>query len=181
MARNKVQFQKGVSLNDFIKQYGTEDQCFDALYAWRWPKGFQCPACGHDKCCQLTIRKLQQCNRCNRQTSLTAGTIFESTKLPLTLWFQGIYLITQDKKGISAMKLHRHLGDCARNLVRLRWWKTQPPKSPLSGGLSTQFPSYQGDFPLNSPLIRGARGVKNDERWVSCTVSWVFLTMLPGE
>ncbi len=110
MVRNKVQFQKGVSLNDFIKQYGTEAQCFDVLYAWRWTKGFQCPACGHDKFCQLTNRKLQQCNRCNRQTSLTAGTIFESTKLPLTLWFQGIYLITQDKKGISAMKLHRHLG-----------------------------------------------------------------------
>ena len=110
MARNKVQFQKGVSLNDFIKQYGTEDKCFDALYAWRWPKGFQCPECGHDKCCQLSSRKLQQCNRCHRQTSVTAGTIFESTKLPLTLWFQGIYLITQDKKGISAMKLHRHLG-----------------------------------------------------------------------
>ena len=90
MARNKVQFQKGVSLNDFIKQYGSEAQCFDALYAWRWPKGFQCPACGHDKCCQLTNRKLQQCNRCNRQTSLTAGTIFESTKLPLTLWFQAM-------------------------------------------------------------------------------------------
>ena len=51
-------------------------------------------------------------------------------------------------------------GGCARNLVRLRWWKTQPPKSPLSGGLSTQFPPD-----------KGARGVKNDERWVFCTVS----------
>ena len=40
MARNKVPFQQGVSLNDFIKQYGTEAQCFDALYAWRWPKDF---------------------------------------------------------------------------------------------------------------------------------------------
>ncbi len=39
MVRNKVQFQKGVSLNDFIKQYGTEAQCFDVLYAWRWTKG----------------------------------------------------------------------------------------------------------------------------------------------
>ena len=86
MVRNKVQFQKGVSLNDFIKQYGTEAQCFDVLLCLAVDKGFQCPACGHDKCCQLTIRKLQQCNR---QTSLTAGTIFESTKLPLTLWFPG--------------------------------------------------------------------------------------------
>ena len=110
MARNKVQFQKGLSLNEFLKHYGTEDQCFDALYAWRWPQGFQCPHCGHAQCCQLANRKLQQCYRCHRQTSVTAATIFDSTKLPLTLWFQAIYLITQDKKGISAMKLHRHLG-----------------------------------------------------------------------
>lgn len=110
MARNKVQFQKGVSLNEFLSQYGTEEQCFNALYAWRWPDGFVCPNCHHDKFCQLSSRKLQQCNRCHQQTSLTAGTIFESTKLPLTLWFQGIYLITQDKKGVSAMQLHRQLG-----------------------------------------------------------------------
>jgi len=110
MARNKVQFQKGISLSEFLQNYGTEEQCFDALYAWRWPQGFQCPHCGHDKCCQLSNRKLQQCNSCHRQTSVTAGTIFESTKLPLTIWFQAIYLITQDKKGISVMKLHRHLG-----------------------------------------------------------------------
>lgn len=110
MARNKVQFQKGISLNEFLRNYGTEDQCFDALLAWRWPQGFQCPHCGHDQSCQLTTRKLQQCNHCHRQTSVTAGTIFESTKLPLTIWFQALYLITQDKKGISAMKLHRQLG-----------------------------------------------------------------------
>ena len=41
------------------------------------------------------------------------------------------------------------------------------------GKLNPLNPPYQGDFPLNSPLIRGARGVKNDERWVSCTVSQV--------
>ncbi len=110
MARNKVQFQKGLSLSEFLSQYGSEEQCFDALYAWRWPNGFRCPHCGHERCCQLTSRKLQQCYGCHRQTSVIAGTIFESTKLPLTIWFQAIYLITQDKKGISAMELHRHLG-----------------------------------------------------------------------
>ena len=110
MARNKVQFQKGLSLSEFLSQYGSEEQCFDALYAWRWPNGFRCPLCGHDRHCQLTSRKLQQCNRCHHQTSLTAGTIFESTKLPLTIWFQGLYLITQGKKGISAMQLHCQLG-----------------------------------------------------------------------
>ena len=54
MARNPVQSQKGISLSEFLALYGTEDQCFDALYRWRWPNGFQCPHCGHDRACQLT-------------------------------------------------------------------------------------------------------------------------------
>ena len=70
--------------------------------------------------CQLTTHKLQQCYRCNRQTSITAGTIFEATKLPLTVWFQGIYFMTQDKKGCSAMKLHRQLGISYNAAWRMR-------------------------------------------------------------
>ena len=120
MARNPVQFQKGISLNEFLSLYGTEQQCFDALYHWRWPNGFVCPNCGHDRGCQLTTHKLQQCYRCNRQTSITAGTIFEATKLPLTVWFQGIYFMTQDKKGASAMKLHRQLGISYNAAWRMR-------------------------------------------------------------
>ena len=120
MARNPVQFQKGISLNEFLSLYGTEEQCFDALYRWRWPNGFVCPNCGHDRGCQLTTHKLQQCYRCNRQTSITAGTIFEATKLPLTVWLQGIYFMTQDKKGVSAMKLHRQLGISYNAAWRMR-------------------------------------------------------------
>ena len=120
MARNPIQFQKGISLTEFLSLYGTEEQCFDALYRWRWPEGFVCPNCGHDRHCQLTTHKLQQCYRCNRQTSITAGTIFEATKLPLTVWFQGIYFMTQDKKGCSAMKLHRQLGISYNAAWRMR-------------------------------------------------------------
>ena len=120
MARNPVQFQRGISLNEFLSLYGTEDQCFDALYRWRWPNGFVCPNCGHDRGCQLATHKLQQCYRCHRQTSITAGTIFEATKLALTVWFQALYLMTQDKKGCSAMKLHRHLGISYNAAWRMR-------------------------------------------------------------
>ena len=88
MACNPVQFQKGISLSEFLSLYGTEEQCFDALYRWRWPSGFVWPNCGHDRHCQLTTHKLQQCYRCNRQTSITAGTIFEATMLPLLAEFE---------------------------------------------------------------------------------------------
>jgi transposase-like protein len=105
-----VQFQKGLSLPDFIKDYGTESLCADALYKWRWPGGFRCPACGSGRYTQVKTRKLYQCSCCHHQTSLIAGTIFEQTKLPLTTWFLAIYLITQAKTGLSALALKRQLG-----------------------------------------------------------------------
>ena len=162
MARNKVQFQKGLSLNKFIKQYGTEELCYDALYKLRWPEGFQCPSCGHDKACQLTIRKLQQCNRCHRQTSLTAGTIFAATKLPLTLWFQAIYLITQDKQGVSAMKLHRQLGISykAAWLMKQKLMQVmmeRDDKKPLSGFIELD-DAYLGGERTGCKRGRGAAG-----------------------
>ncbi len=120
MARNPVQLQKGISLNAFLSLYGTEQQCFDALSRWRRPNGFVCPNCGHDRGCQLTTHKLQQCYCCNRQTSITAGTIFEATKLPLTVWFQGTSFMTQDKKGASTMTLHRQLGISDNAAWRMR-------------------------------------------------------------
>ncbi len=110
MARNMVQFQKGQSLPAFIKQYGSEGACRQALFKLRWPNGFRCPECGHQSHCRLKTRDLIQCNRCHHQTSLIARTIFANTKLPLTTWFLAIYLLTQSKTGLSAMALARHLG-----------------------------------------------------------------------
>ena len=68
----------------------------------------------------MTTHKLQWCYSCHRQTSITAGTIIEATKLALTMWFQALYLMTQDKKGCSAMKLHRHLGISYNAVWRMR-------------------------------------------------------------
>ncbi|WP_324732129.1 IS1595 family transposase [Pseudomonas paeninsulae] len=110
MARNQVQFQPGLSLTNFLKHYATEEQCREALFKLRWPAGFICPECGHQgACCQLA-RRLYQCNRCHHQASLTARTIFDSTKLPLTTWLLAIYLLTQRKNSLSALQLSRELG-----------------------------------------------------------------------
>ena len=110
MAKNQVQFQKGMSLPEFLQQFGTEEQCRQAIFQRRWPQGFRCPECGHSSHCQLSCRRLIQCNRCHHQTSITARTVFANTKLPLTVWFLAIYLLTQSKNGISAMALKRQLG-----------------------------------------------------------------------
>ena len=149
-------------MNEFLSQYGTEDQRFDALYRWRWPNGFLCPHCGHDQCCQLTVRKLQQCNRCRRRTSVTAGTLFDSTKLPLTVWFQAVYLMTQNKKGASAMTLHRHLGISYNAAGRLRHKLMQAMcERGCTHALSGQVPlddAYLGGERSGGKTGRGAPG-----------------------
>ena len=101
MARNTVQFQKGMSLPVFMERFGIEQACYDALFRLRWPDGFRCPECGHSSHCQLHSRKLIQCHRCHHQTSLTARTLFDHSKLPLKTWFLAIFLLTQSKNGLE--------------------------------------------------------------------------------
>ena len=109
MARNRVQFQKGYSLTQFMDEYGTEEKCREALFRWRWPNGFVCPRCSQTVHCRVQSRALYQCSGCRHQVSLTAGTILASTKLPLRTWFLAMYLMTQTKNGISALELSRQL------------------------------------------------------------------------
>jgi len=110
MAKSTVQFQKGLSLTEFRNLYGTEEQCYAALFDLRWPQGYSCPRCGHDRGGMIRTRGLYQCWRCGYQTSVTSGTIFHATKLPLTVWFTGMYLMTQNKHGVSILELRRQLG-----------------------------------------------------------------------
>ena len=112
MARNKVQFQKGLSEDGFDALYGTEEQCHAKLVSLRWPYGFECPECGRQRYCIVKRgeRQLFQCNACRKQTSVRAGTVFASSKVSLRLWFKAIYHLTQSKKGISSLELGRRLG-----------------------------------------------------------------------
>jgi len=110
MKKNKVQFQKGLSEEAFRARYGTEEQCRAELFSWRWPEGFICPVCQGTVYVEIKHRKLYQCSHCRHQASLIAGTIFHSTKLPLTTWFAAMYHLTQSKKGISSLELGRRLG-----------------------------------------------------------------------
>jgi transposase-like protein len=112
MAMNRVQFQPGLSLPEFLRQFGTEVQCEAALGRLRWPQGFRCPHCGESRHCVLRVgaRKVFQCGACRKQTSLIAGTVFQGTKLALTVWYLAIYFISQAKTGLSALALKRLVG-----------------------------------------------------------------------
>ena len=112
MAMNRIQFQPSLSLPQFIELYGTEEKCEAALEQARWPDGFRCPRCHTQEHGLIHGRrhKRYQCRNCRHQATLTAGTIMEATKLPLTTWFLAFYLVGQAKTGISSLALMRHLG-----------------------------------------------------------------------
>jgi transposase-like protein len=105
--RRKV---RGLSEAEFRERFNTEEACREALFTMRWGEGLTCPRCGSTSFCQLTTRQLFQCNRCKKQLRLTAGTVFQDTKLPLVTWFAAIYHLTQSKGGISSIELGRRLG-----------------------------------------------------------------------
>src|SRR3982751_1324816 len=101
---------KGLSEAALREGFGTAGAWREALFATRWREGLTCPACGHRGFCQLRTRKVFQCNRCKKQLRLTAGTVFQDSKLPLTAWFAAIYHLAHGKNGISSIELARRLG-----------------------------------------------------------------------
>ena len=122
MAMSRIQFQPGLSLNQFLENYGTDSQCEAVLEKARWPAGFACPACESKSYCRVQHGRVKtfQCNRCHKQVTLTAGTIFHSTKLPLSRWFQALYFLTQTKTSISTLDLMRLIGVCYRTAWRVK-------------------------------------------------------------
>ena len=141
---------KGLSEAEFRERFGTEEACRGALFEMRWREGgLACPGCGHRGFCQLRTRKLFQCNRCKRQVRLTAGTVFQDTKLPLTVWFQAAYHLTQGKGGISSIELGRRLG-----VKRQTAWLMKPK---LSGRVEVD-DAYLGGERSGGKRGRGAAG-----------------------
>lgn len=121
-AMNLVQFQAGMSVTQFMELYGTQAQCEAALEKIRWRDGFVCPMCARNEHYVVWHGKAKtfQCQACRYQTTLTSGTIFHSSKLALTKWFQAMYFLTQAKNNVAALELMRLLGVCYRTAWRLK-------------------------------------------------------------
>lgn len=97
------------TLNELENRFHTDDACRAYLYSLRWPNGFVCPRCGQAKAWQMSSA-VYWCTSCSYKASVTAGTIFERTRKPLTIWFRVIWWITSQKYGASAKGLQRMLG-----------------------------------------------------------------------
>src|SRR6266705_4414303 len=105
------------TLRQFQADFATEEACQQYLTACRWPDGFICPRCGHARAYELVGQRRRQCVQCRHQVSLTSGPILHRTKIPLTHWFWAAYLMTIDKRGVSAL-LRRAMVNATREPLR---------------------------------------------------------------
>jgi transposase-like protein len=122
---------------EFENRFGDEESCREYLARMRWPEGFRCPACSHAEA-WVSRRGLRECQACGRQTSVTAGTVFQDTRLPLRLWFRAMWAMTGYKHGVSALGLQRVLGMKRYETVwtwlhKLRTAMVRPGRERLSG------------------------------------------------
>jgi len=149
------------TLAELEARFSSEGACREYLFQLRWPQGFRCPRCGDAKAWPLRS-VLWQCAGCGRQVSVTAGTIFQDTRTPLTVWFRAIWWVTSQKNGVSALGLQRVLGLGSYQtawawLHKLRRAMVRPGRERLSGTVEVD-ETYLGG------LEEGVRGRKTERK-----------------
>jgi transposase-like protein len=139
-----------VDLIDLMDSFGTYDRCQAALEGLRWPDGPRCPRCQSPKLSRIYKRDQFDCDSCGYQFSVTAGTIFHDTHLPLRKWFLAVYVMTESRKGVSANQLKRMLGVSYKTAWylchRIRSAMAEAQPRPLTGVVETD-ETYLGGKP----------------------------------
>lgn len=125
---------KNVTLGQMMDLFDTTDECRQYLEDLRWPEGVRCPRCAGASISRIKARSQFECNACRYQFSATSGTIFHDSHLALPKWFAAIYLMSQAKKGMSALQLKRTLGMS----YKTAWYMCHRVRAALKNGLGKQ-------------------------------------------
>lgn len=149
------------TLMEFEFCFPTEESCRDYLFELRWPDGFRCPRCNHNKAWPMGS-VLFRCAKCRYRASVISGTIFQGTHKPLTLWFRAIWWVTSQKSGTSALGLKQILGLGSYQTAwlmmhKLRRAMVRPGRDRLSGKVEVD-ETYLGG------LEEGVRGRQTEKK-----------------
>ena len=147
----------GIDLANIMERFGNEESARELIERSKWPDGPVCPHCGSSKIYRLTPEEnsvthgrkgLLSCGACRKQFTVTVGTIFEDSHIPLNKWLMAIYLICSSKKSISANQLHRVLGITYKSAWfmahRIRFSMSQPPAPEKLGDIVEADETYVG-------------------------------------
>jgi transposase-like protein len=135
--KSQVEHEFPQSYREFVLKFSNDTDCATYLKKVRWPEGFVCSSCGFLGEAWVQTRNRLVCSSCRHQSSITAGTILDRTRTPLTTWFEAAWHVTTAKNGVSAKTLERTLGIRYRVawtiLERFRVAMVRSERSPLSG------------------------------------------------
>jgi hypothetical protein len=148
------------TLAEFNSWFRSEEACLAHLERLRWPGGFVCDRCGGASVWRVRRSRLR-CAGCRAETSVTAGTLFAGTRLPLLTWFQAAWFVTNQKLGMSALGLQRALGlsryETAWTILhKYRRAMVRPEREPLRGAIEVDESYVGGSSP--GPGGRGMVG-----------------------
>jgi len=150
-----------MALLEMLQKYSTDEKCREILTKLRWPEGVHCPRCGEDRICYLEERKQFECGSCGYQFSVTTGTVFNDTHLPLEKWFATTYLLCEAKKGISACQIQRTVGIS----YKTAWYLCHRIRAAMA---EAQKPMLDGTVEMDETYIggvkRGGRGCHASEK-----------------
>jgi transposase-like protein/predicted RNA-binding Zn-ribbon protein involved in translation (DUF1610 family) len=146
---------------EFQDWFATDTACMEYLAGLRWPGGFACPKCGVAGEAWRTAGGLRMCPACGRQTSVTAGTIFDKTRSPLRMWFAAAWYITSQKSGVSAQGLQRVLG--LRSYETAWAWMHKFRRAMVVPGRDLLHGTVELDATYVGGISRGNRGRSSDK------------------
>lgn len=99
-----------INYSEWTARFSTQQACLEEIARHRWPTGFRCPRCGHGQSYYLSRKQKYQCAKCRYQGSVTSGTLFHRTHVPLPKWFGAIYWMSVERGEISALELSKLIG-----------------------------------------------------------------------
>jgi len=139
------------TLREAIRYFQDEQTCIDTVAAMRWPNGPVCPKCDHNQHYYLATQKRWKCRKCGKQFSVKVGTVFEDSPIPLDKWLCGLWMIVNDKNGISSWELHRALGVCQKSA----WFMLHRLRLVMQNGSIMKFGSTGGEVESDETFIGG--------------------------
>jgi transposase-like protein len=184
-----------MDLINITEQFNTEDKARDFLEKMRWSDGVICPHCGViGEAYKLTpkaisktaVRKgVWKCKPCRKQFTVTVGTIFEGSHIPLKTWLLAIHLLCSSKKGMSAHQLHRMLGITYKSAWfmahRIRYAMTQKPlSSKLTGTIEVDETYIGGKFRMGPQVGKLGERPKDRLSWATNKQSVVSVLQRGG-
>lgn len=164
--------QSPITFKQFQEKFQSEEACYKHLYDMKWPEGFQCPKCKHGACSIITTRTLPlyECKQCKHQTTVIVGTILEKTRTKLSTWLAALFLVSHDKRGISAKLISNELEICYQTawsiLHKIRHAMTERDADYMLSGLVEL-----DDFYIGAPTENGKRGRGTDKNQVLVALS----------